>query len=681
MKAKKIFAIFGTVALLTLLLGTSGVVAFPPKQEPEGEVTIASTVSSKISYQGWLTDPAGNPLDGTYTMRFRLYDAETGGTMLWDSGDQSVSVDEGLFNVKLDIDHSDFNGQELWLEIQVGNQKLSRQELLPVPYALSLRPGADIIGSIDGDSILKARNESSADYSSGIYGYASADSGITAGVYGVSDSPSGRGVYGYASADSGTTYGVYGKSNSPDGRGVYGYATYGVYGRSDSTFGKGVYGWALADNGTGVHGCSGTPCVWDPGSYGVQGYSNTGYGVYGWSDSTSGAGVYGTAPTTGTVGIATADSGTTYGVFGNSASTSGRGVYGYASATSGAAWGVYGKSDSTTGRGVYGTAPKYGVYGWASADSGDTYGVYGWSASTSGRGVYGLASATSGTTYGVYGWSASTSGRGVVGSASATSGTTYGVYGESDSSDGYGGYFYNTASGGVGLYARGYGKWDADLVLGGTSSTNDEGCIYSDPNYVESDIWLLSNDGVVIRLDRDGSGEDADFEVWDKDANNIFNIDESGTTQVQVLQITGGSDLSEQFEIQGNQANLLPSPGMVVCIDPEHPGKLIVSTKAYDRTVAGIISGAGGIKPGMLMGQSDSASDGWYPVALVGRVYVWADASYGSIEPGDLLTTSDTPGHAMKVTDYERAKGAIIGKAMSSLEEGQGLILVLVTLQ
>jgi hypothetical protein len=120
---------------------------------------------------------------------------------------------------------------------------------------------------------------------------------------------------------------------------------------------------------------------------------------------------------------------------------------------------------------------------------------------------------------------------------------------------------------------------------------------------------------------------------------------------------------------------------MVVCIDPEHPGKLIVSTKAYDRTVAGIISGAGGIKPGMLMGQSDSASDGWYPVALVGRVYVWADASYGSIEPGDLLTTSDTPGHAMKVTDYERAKGAIIGKAMSSLEEGRGLILVLVSLQ
>jgi hypothetical protein len=81
------------------------------------------------------------------------------------------------------------------------------------------------------------------------------------------------------------------------------------------------------------------------------------------------------------------------------------------------------------------------------------------------------------------------------------------------------------------------------------------------------------------------------------------------------------------------------------------------------------------------MQQEGMMVEGWLPVALVGRVYVWADASYGSIEPGDLLTTSDTPGHAMKVTDYERAKGAIIGKAMSSLEEGRGLVLVLVTLQ
>jgi hypothetical protein len=83
----------------------------------------------------------------------------------------------------------------------------------------------------------------------------------------------------------------------------------------------------------------------------------------------------------------------------------------------------------------------------------------------------------------------------------------------------------------------------------------------------------------------------------------------------------------------------------------------------------------------MLMGQAASLADGSDPVALSGRVYCWADAATGGIEPGDLLTTSDTPGHAMKATDPLRSHGTIIGKAMTSLDEGTGLVLVLVNLQ
>jgi hypothetical protein len=146
-----------------------------------------------------------------------------------------------------------------------------------------------------------------------------------------------------------------------------------------------------------------------------------------------------------------------------------------------------------------------------------------------------------------------------------------------------------------------------------------------------------------------------------------------------VLEITGGSDLSEQFDIEN--ATGTPEPGMVVCIDPDNPGRLSLSEKAYDRRVAGVISGAGGVKTGMLMGQQSSEADGDLPVALVGRVYVWADAESGPIEPGDLLTTADRPGHAMKVGDHSRATGAILGKAMSGLDDGQGLILTLVALQ
>ena len=120
---------------------------------------------------------------------------------------------------------------------------------------------------------------------------------------------------------------------------------------------------------------------------------------------------------------------------------------------------------------------------------------------------------------------------------------------------------------------------------------------------------------------------------------------------------------------------------MVVSIDPESPGNLVVSNRAYDRKVAGIISGAGGVKPGMLMGQKGSKADGTRPVALTGRVFCRADASDFHIEPGDLVTTSVTPGHAMKVTDYAKTQGAILGKAMTKLEKGQGLVLVLVSLQ
>jgi hypothetical protein len=120
---------------------------------------------------------------------------------------------------------------------------------------------------------------------------------------------------------------------------------------------------------------------------------------------------------------------------------------------------------------------------------------------------------------------------------------------------------------------------------------------------------------------------------------------------------------------------------MVVAIDPQHPGQLRIADQAYDRTVAGCVSGANGINPGLTMQQEGTVAEGALPVALSGRVYCWADASYGSIQPGDLLTSSDTPGHAMKVADHALAQGAIIGKAMGAFNEGRGLILVLVSLQ
>jgi hypothetical protein len=139
----------------------------------------------------------------------------------------------------------------------------------------------------------------------------------------------------------------------------------------------------------------------------------------------------------------------------------------------------------------------------------------------------------------------------------------------------------------------------------------------------------------------------------------LFRVDAQGVTHTKVLEVTGGADLAEGFEVTGPAGAPVSGlePGTVVSID------------------------AGGVQPGMLLGQEGTAAAGPVPVALTGRVYVRCDASAGAIRPGDLLTTSERSGHCMRVDDHQRAAGAVLGKAMEPLEDGTGLVLTLVSLQ
>lgn len=146
------------------------------------------------------------------------------------------------------------------------------------------------------------------------------------------------------------------------------------------------------------------------------------------------------------------------------------------------------------------------------------------------------------------------------------------------------------------------------------------------------------------------------------------------------LAVTGdiflpGGDCAEQFHIAGAQRF---EPGTVVVIAGEET--LRESRDAYDRKVAGVISGAGEYRPGIILDKRVS-DEGRAPVALVGKVACKVDAQYAPIEMGDLLTTSPTPGHAMKAEDPSRASGSIIGKALRSFEAGKGLIPILIALQ
>ncbi len=201
------------------------------------------------------------------------------------------------------------------------------------------------------------------------------------------------------------------------------------------------------------------------------------------------------------------------------------------------------------------------------------------------------------------------------------------------------------------------GPWGRDAIYIRSSDDNSTATLLTNKNNFT--FWTLT-EGV------------------DRRANiSCGDIDADGTTTTKVLAITGGSDLAEPFPISYSEKL---QAGSAVIIDEENPGHLTLSSQPYDRRVAGIVSGAGGIKPGLTLSQ-EGVMEGDQNIALSGRVYVLATASNGAIKPGDLLTTSSIPGYVMKVTDYEKAQGAIIGKAMSPLDKGQGLVLVLVNLQ
>jgi len=136
-----------------------------------------------------------------------------------------------------------------------------------------------------------------------------------------------------------------------------------------------------------------------------------------------------------------------------------------------------------------------------------------------------------------------------------------------------------------------------------------------------------------------------------------------------------GSDCAEDFDIVTNGEI---EPGTVTVLGRD--GALQASQSPYDTKVAGVVSGAGDYKPGLILGRTDSPLRRM-PIALVGKVYCKVDAQYGPVEIGDLLTTSSTLGHAMRAVDQSKAFGAVLGKALRPLKTGQGLVPILVTLQ
>ncbi|KUL30736.1 hypothetical protein [Actinoplanes awajinensis] len=302
--------------------------------------------------------------------------------------------------------------------------------------------------------------------------------------------------------------------------------------------------------------------------------------------------------------------------------------------------GVAGVNENTTGgtgNGIYGRGSGQGVWGHGAVQA-DAVGVCG--VSDHNDGVRGYSSTTAKT--GVLGVHQGEGGRGVAGVAdkgqgvSGVSVTSHGVFGRSEQSEGVRGESNNAQHGGVvgvSLAAGGHGVY----------GTCDNGT------------------GVVAIVKKGN----ALYAKADEGTAGTFDGDVVITGDLRL----NGADYAESLTV----ADPAVTAGMVVVIDAE--GRIRPCVTEYDTRVAGVVSGAGGVKPAIVLDRHD----GGVPVALMGKLWVLADATSGPIRCGDLLTTSSTPGHARRVTDPASAIGAMVGKALTELDHGTGLVRVLVS--
>ena len=652
-----------------------------------------------ISYQGKLTDNTGTPLEGAQNMRFSLYDNAVGGTVLWNETQNGVPVAGGIYDVRLGLvnplDESEFAGNAVYLQVEIYNGSAwealtPRQQFTSTAYSFraslaDFSADADTLDGLDSLAFLSTSSD---------YGR----SGVAAALYeGASTLTSlyvneGQGNSITSSMIIDSTITAADLADNSVGAGEIAAGAVGTSEIADGSVGIADLqdGAALAeladDDGPGsglnadfLDGLDSTAFLTTTGDFGRSGVSATLYegastltSLYvneGQGNSITSSMIVDSTVTaadlatdsvgaseivTGAVGSseiadnAVSGSELAWSINDTAADLNGGILHLTNSSNSSAGnypMGVAGQASGTIVDnpviGVFGGAPglgagapvgsfphtKIGVGG--ASDTG--YGVAG--VSTSGYGVY----AYSGSSTGVYAYSPS-------GYAVYGYGYTRGLYGYATSQYGVGAYGYATGSNSYGVY--GYSSGTSGnagyFIASGTSATG----IYASGG--SSGKAAIFRGNVQVQRESDG---------------------------VLIMELGAGLDYAEGFDIAEDD---VVEPGAVLVIDPENPGKLAMSSAAYDTKVAGIVAGANNLGSGVRLGAGEFDHD----VALAGRVYCNVDASQDGVEPGDLLTTSATPGHAMKVNDHGRSQGAILGKAMERMEKGEkGQILVLVTLQ
>lgn len=258
---------------------------------------------------------------------------------------------------------------------------------------------------------------------------------------------------------------------------------------------------------------------------------------------------------------------------------------------------------------------------------------------------------------------------------------------------GSGGYLVSTNSGSVGpalslvnpsKTAPGTARtWNIYNMTGGYGNSlqfwayDTSGC--STGGLCASRMTLTDNGNVGIGTTSPGAKLEVDGNLKLTSGSGASITFADGTTQSTAYTgVVCGGDYAESVDVSGSRNNY--EPGDVLVIGEEAGSDVVKSANPYSTLVVGVYS----TKPGMVgrrQATDAKTSTTEVPMAMIGIVPTKVSAENGPIRRGDLLVTSSTVGYAMKGTDRSRLTGAVIGKALGTLDSGTGVIEVVVTLQ
>ncbi|WP_194837425.1 hypothetical protein [Nocardia sp. XZ_19_369] len=298
--------------------------------------------------------------------------------------------------------------------------------------------------------------------------------------------------------------------------------------------------------------------------------------------------------------------------------------------------------------GVNNSAAPGGNGGWFESAEGE--GVRGWSKNPNHGAVVGVNTGGGAAVYGL-----SNSANSIVGESQGAGAGVVGVN-NSAAPGGNGGWFESAEGEGV----RGWSKNPNHGAVVGVNTGGGTAGFFESAEGEGVRGWSKNrNHGAVVGVNT-GGGDAGFFE------GTVY---VTGNVTVRGDLMLEGADYAEAL----TTTDATVAEGLVVVLGAD--GEVHPCTRDYDTTVAGIVSGAGGVKPAIVLDRQDNSAH----IALMGKVWCAADADSAPIRPGDLLTTSATPGHCRRVTEPARAFGAVIGKALTSLADGRGFVRVLVS--